>query len=74
MRCLVAAIIICTAGCFSPTPPAETPRQKRISQTRKRPEDLTGRILMDKEYPDWLKRNYAEWIRYAYDLEEPSSE
>jgi len=73
MRRLVAAIILCTAGCFSP-PVADTPRQKRISQTKKRPQDMSDRILGDKKYPDWLKRNYAEWIRYAYDTEEPSSD
>ena len=32
---------------------------------------MTDRILPNKKYPDWLKKNYAKWIRYAYDLEEP---
>jgi len=32
---------------------------------------MTDRILGSDKYADWLKRNYAEWIRYAYDLEVP---
>ena len=45
--------------------------QKRWRQTRERPQDMTDRVLSNDKYPEWLKRNYAMWIRYAYDLEEP---
>ena len=72
MRHVSIMILLIFVGCHT-CPIATTPRQKRLSQTRKRPQDMTDRILPDKKYPDWLKKNYAQWIRYAYDLEEPSS-
>lgn len=73
MRRLATAIVLYLTGCHS-CPPVETPRQLRHCQTANRPQDMTDRILGDKKYPKWMKRNYAEWIRYAYDLEEPSSD
>lgn len=63
-------VIILLAGCHT-CPKAPTPMQRRTAQIKKRPQDMTDRILMGDKYPDWLKRNYAEWIRYSYDLEEP---
>jgi len=31
---------------------------------------MTDRILPDERFPPWLKENYSQWIRYAYDIEE----
>lgn len=60
--------LLLAAGCCTHAP-APTPMQRRAEHARKRPQDMCDRILSDKRYPDWLKKNYAEWIRYAYDLE-----
>lgn len=67
---LLSVTLLLLMGCHT-CPQAATPLQRRIAQTKDRPQDMTDRVLPDKKYPAWLKRNYAEWIRYAYDLEEP---
>ena len=70
MSRVLPALLIFLAGCHT-CPVAPTPMQRRLKQTKKRPQDMTDRVLPDDKLPEWLKRNYAEWIRYAYDLEEP---
>ena len=68
MKRLLVLTLLLTA-CFAP-PPKPTPGQRKLVHDRKRPQDMTDRILSDKRIPDTVKRNYAKWIRYAYDLEQ----
>jgi hypothetical protein len=64
----ILALVLMCAGCASqPTSRPVAPHEFKVSP--KRPQDMTDRILMDTRFPDWLKRNYAEWIRYGYDRE-----
>lgn len=67
MRHLLVLLVLMT-GCHT-CPKAPTPLQRHLRQASERPQDMTDRLLGDKRFPDWLKRNYAEWIRYAYDIE-----
>ena len=80
MRRLSILLLLVMVGCHTrPTAPAlprcavntgQLPPRCAV-KTGKRPQDMTDRILGSDKYPDWLKRNYAEWIRYAYDREVP---
>ena len=54
------------AGCHVCPPPPPPLQRRKITE---RPQDMTDRILPDGRIPEWFKRNYAEWIRYGYDLE-----
>lgn len=67
-RLMTVVLLLIATGCHT-CPVAPTPRQRADAQSRHRPQDMTDRVLGDKRYPEWLKKNYAEWIRYAYDLE-----
>lgn len=69
MRRLSFLLLIVLAGCHTcPTAPAPPPLRSTV-KAGQRPQDMTDRILGDDKYADWLKRNYSEWVRYAYDLE-----
>jgi hypothetical protein len=61
-------LVVFLVGCHT-CPVAPTPIQRQANAVR--PEDMTDRILPDPRFPPWLKRSYAEWIRYAYDCEPP---
>jgi hypothetical protein len=62
--------LVLLMGCHT-CPKHPPPSFYRRAQNENRPEDLSGRILAG-DYPDWLKRNYAMWVRYAYDREVPT--
>lgn len=62
----VLVLVGLAVGCHT-CPPTPPPSPKQFPD---RPEDMTGKILMDEQIPDWLKLNYAEWVRYAYDKED----
>ena len=74
MRLLCVGVLILLIGCHTcPQLPApsHTPREVYELQTKDRPEDLTGRIIMDERIPEWLRKNYVEWVRYGLDQEKP---
>lgn len=68
MRRFLSLLLLLTACCSHE--PLPSPGQWRAKHNRKRPQDMSGRVLADKRFPSWLKKNYAEWIRYGYDLEQ----
>ena len=62
-------ILVFLAGCCTPEP-RSTPMQRQFDHAKKRPQDMTDRVLGDKRFPPWLRRNFSMWIRHAYDLEQ----
>ena len=66
MRVLLVLALL--TGCCS-SEPQTPPGIRVIEQHRKRPQDMIEKVLADERIPTWLKYNYAEWLRYAYDLE-----
>jgi len=69
MRRLSIMLLLVLSGCHTCPTTTAPPPQRDAGQARHRPQDMTDRILGSDKYADWLKRNYAEWIRYAYDQE-----
>jgi len=61
-------LLVFLAGCCTPSP-RPTPLQRQFNYDKRRPQDMTDRVLGDERYPSWFKQNYTQWIRYAYDLE-----
>lgn len=59
-------LVLVLASCVAP--PSPHPIRRRVMQDLNRPEDKSEQVITG-DYPDWLKRNYCQWIRYAYDLE-----
>ena len=69
MKRWVLVLAILCAGCHS-CAVAPTPLQRRLKLGKKRPKDRINDIIKIKTMPPWVIKNVAEWINYAYDLED----
>lgn len=64
---VLIAILIALLGCTAAPDAGQAPVTEMLRPER--PEDLSNQILDNDLIPERFKRNYCDWLRYAYDQE-----